>query len=591
MREIELLKQVYRAYVGLGLKRRRLALVILMMGVTAVLEMVGLSILYPLVLALGSHGAGLSKVMAYVPFSGHFPADQRSQLALVFSLVALINIAKNVALYFTYQDNIFFATYFHRRIIAGLYGAYVLQPLADCRRQSGGELTNIVCTQSVRLIDGVVRPLLVVVTETALLVAICAVVLVVSPAFAAVTVIACGTAVVTYYILLRDKALAWGRERMDAASALHELVGNTALGISEIKAFGKEDYMTAKVAQVARLETRLFEKGEMHQQGPRFILESVFVLSFIGLFVVQVLAGTDLTVLLAKFSVIAASSFRILPSMSRLVNSYSNFSVNIGPAQTLLAQCARVIATTQSRRAAPDGPTFAGKSITLDRICFSYGTPNGKSVLKDLNLTINQGERVGILGPSGSGKSTLIELLAGLQVPTGGSIVVDGRPIDREIVSWQARVGYVPQLPFILPGTIRENVSFQPDDDSLDAEVWAALETAGIASFIRNFRSGLDTRIGEKGVGLSGGQRQMICLARALYRGPRVLLLDEPTAALDPESERTVLRAIDRLGGSVTIVMVSHKHQNFHGFDRIYRCENSTLSKLSAAAVLPIDEK
>jgi ABC-type bacteriocin/lantibiotic exporter with double-glycine peptidase domain len=128
-----------------------------------------------------------------------------------------------------------------------------------------------------------------------------------------------------------------------------------------------------------------------------------------------------------------------------------------------------------------------------------------------------------------------------------------------------------------MPGTIRENVAFDADGRVTDDDVWSALRSVGLNRVVESMPAGLDTPIGEKGHGLSGGQKQLVCLARALCRKPRVLLLDEPTASLDRESEAAVMDAINRLGRETTIVMVSHKAENFRWFDAIYDCERGEL--------------
>ena len=129
-----------------------------------------------------------------------------------------------------------------------------------------------------------------------------------------------------------------------------------------------------------------------------------------------------------------------------------------------------------------------------------------------------------------------------------------------------------------MPSTVCENVAFDADSSGSDDAVWQALERVGLSAFVSALPRGIQTQIGEKAAGLSGGQKQLVCLARALFRQPDVLLLDEPTAALDRHSEQIVLTAIKRLPVGTTIVMVSHKLENFRDFDVIYACEHGRLN-------------
>lgn len=579
MREIFVLKQINQSYRSLNLKYSRLIFAFLLMILTAILEMSGLSIIYPLVLSLVGDGSSLSNIFSYLPFSPPFLQENKIQIIILFCGIVILNTAKNIALYFSYRYNINFAMYYYRNLICGLYNAYVHKSLFEFRKESSGSLANIICVQSGRLVDGVIRPLLVLITEMFLLVSISILVFFISPWLIAVIILMCGGAAGAYYALFRGKAIKWGSQRMEAASILQELVNNTSLGISEIKVFGKEDYLTSKLYSAAVIETNMFRNLEMHQQGPRFLIESVFVVTFVTVFIVFLIVGTDLSILLAKFSVITASSFRILPCINRLVGSYSNFSFNIGPALSLLNTISEfnLHSKLQGNKKNNDNPKNCSfELIELHNISLEYASVN-KPVLKDLNGVVKMGQRVGIVGASGCGKSTLIDILAGLYTPTTGAVVVDDQPIYKDLRSWQANIGYVAQVPFIMPGTIRENVTFEPDGAGNDDEVWCALEKVGLSSFVSSLPHGIKTKIGEKSVGLSGGQKQLLCMARALFRNPKILLLDEPTAALDIDNELIVLKAIESLPPDTTIVMVSHKQQNFHDFDLVYICEHGRL--------------
>jgi ATP-binding cassette, subfamily B, bacterial PglK len=548
------------------------------MMVTALLEMSGLSLLYPVVLAMGNNDEYLAMLFAWLPFKSPALSDPTIQILVVFAAVAVLYVVKNIALYFTFRNNISFAMYYYRNLVRGLYSAYLRKTPLQFREETSGSLANIICVQAGRLVDGVVRPLLVVIVEAMLLLAIAAVVCYVNPLLIGIIIVFCGGAAAVYYAALRSSALKWGRVRMHSGAVLQELVSNTSAGISEIKIFNREDFMIEKVVGAATTETDMFQKLEMYQQGPRFLIESVFVLSFVSTFAVLLILGTDKSTLLAGFAVVAAASFRILPSMNRLVNSYSSFSFNLGPALSLMETITSSHLLLHSENSEHEKNAQRGlrpTTVELRGISFRYPGSVGP-VLRDVHLTIRRGQRIGIAGRSGSGKSTLIEILAGLYQATDGEILIDGRQMPVNPRGWQAGIGYVPQIPFIMPGSFRENVVFSADIVP-DDRIWAVLEMVGLAGFVRGLKNGLDAPLGERGTGLSGGQKQLVCLARALFRNPHILLLDEPTASLDEKSEEMVLEAIRSLPSDATIVMVSHKHQNFTGFDVTYVCENGEL--------------
>ncbi len=211
------------------------------------------------------------------------------------------------------------------------------------------------------------------------------------------------------------------------------------------------------------------------------------------------------------------------------------------------------------------------RAVTLEHVDHDYG---GQSVLRDLSLEIPAGEITAIVGPSGTGKTTLVDLIAGLITAKGGAVRIDGRPLDEiDLQAWRRSIGYVPQEMLMLHTSVRRNVSLgDPEID--DETVLAALRDAEALEVIEKLPGGLDASVGERGSMLSGGQRQRIAIARALASRPRLLILDEATAALDPETEQAIWATVSRLRGRTTVVAISHQPALASVADRVYRIED-----------------
>jgi ATP-binding cassette subfamily C protein len=181
-------------------------------------------------------------------------------------------------------------------------------------------------------------------------------------------------------------------------------------------------------------------------------------------------------------------------------------------------------------------------------------------------------------GPSGSGKTTLIDLLIGLNTAQKGKILIGGQPIETiDIKAWRQSIGYVPQDLMLFHDTIRENISLSNSDISTEA-ILAALEQAGAKDFIDKLPEGLETNVGEMGGRLSGGQRQRIALARALVINPKILILDEVTSALDPETETEIVSNIASLRGRYTIIAITHRPAWTKIADRLYTISKGHVS-------------
>lgn len=192
--------------------------------------------------------------------------------------------------------------------------------------------------------------------------------------------------------------------------------------------------------------------------------------------------------------------------------------------------------------------------------------------MKNLNLTINANNVIGLVGPSGSGKSTAIDILLGLIEPTSGKVLVDGTAINSQNKrSWQDKIGFVPLSIFLSEGTIAENVAFGVPTREISTDaVQQALELARLGEFIASLNAGIEAPVGERGIQLSGGQRQRIGIARALCHNLPILIFDEATSALDGITEKIIMESIHAFHGLKTIIMIAHRLKTVEKCDCIY---------------------
>jgi ATP-binding cassette, subfamily C, bacterial len=208
------------------------------------------------------------------------------------------------------------------------------------------------------------------------------------------------------------------------------------------------------------------------------------------------------------------------------------------------------------------------EGIQMENISFSY--PDGEKLFEGFNAIIRARAITGIVGQSGRGKTTLIDLIAGLQRPSGGRILVDGRPLDDELLpQWKAKLGYLPQDSFFIDGTLRENLVWDSGSEITDQEIWNVLEQVNATHLVKRFRKELDAFIANYQFAFSGGECQRLALARVLLRKPSLLLLDEATSSLDAENEAIIMEVLSRLKERITIVFVTHRESVARWFDEI----------------------
>jgi len=297
---------------------------------------------------------------------------------------------------------------------------------------------------------------------------------------------------------------------------------------------------------------------------PKGILESLGFSFLIGVVVFIVWQFGDARMVIPIISMYALAFFRILPSINRLL-----FEINriVYAEETLIKVYENVNQTTENEG---KKPVSFEKTITLENICFQYVT--GGAVIKDVSLKIYKGDKIAFTGESGSGKSTLVDIITGIHKPVEGVVLIDDVALTNDnIRSWRAKIGYIPQSPYLFDGTVAENVSFGSVYD--EDKVKAALMKANIWDFLLQ-KDGLNTCVGDGGIQLSGGQQQRICIARAIYDDPEILVLDEATSALDNETEQKIMDEIYNISANKTLFIIAHRLTTIERCSKIVKIAN-----------------
>jgi len=239
----------------------------------------------------------------------------------------------------------------------------------------------------------------------------------------------------------------------------------------------------------------------------------------------------------------------------------------------------RCVVQSAQHKPAGHGTVDLNESLRLAGVTYAYPQAE-RTALKGLDLAIAARSTVGIVGGSGAGKTTVVDVLLGLLEPQAGTILVDDMPITPEnLRHWQNMVGYVPQTIFLIDGTVAENIALGVPSNAIDmAAVTRAAHIARLHEFVvTELSDGYGTNIGDRGLRLSGGQRQRIGIARALYHDPKVLVLDEATAALDNLTEQAFMEAVQALGGQKTIIMIAHRLSTVQECDCIHLMEHGQI--------------
>jgi ABC-type bacteriocin/lantibiotic exporter with double-glycine peptidase domain len=314
---------------------------------------------------------------------------------------------------------------------------------------------------------------------------------------------------------------------------------------------------------------------------PRALIEIIAIISILILLNLLVKNQGTIQEIIPIVGVFSASAFRLFPSALKIFSALQSFNYVKPVIDNIEKEIRnRLIETdyNEKKDLNENQEIVFENEINISNINFQYLT--GKILLTNVNLNIKKGTTVGIIGKSGAGKSTFLNIFTGLLKPTKGSILVDSIDIATAMKLWRKKIGYVSQDIFLLDSSIAENIAFGMPKENIDYnKVKNCIILAELDTYIRELKEGLNTTVGEKGVRISGGQRQRLGLARALYHEPDILILDEATNSLDINTENTILNTLKNLKNKFTILIISHHKNPLMIADVVYELKSNTLQK------------
>jgi len=360
----------------------------------------------------------------------------------------------------------------------------------------------------------------------------------------------------------------------DLLAILHEGLQS----IQVVQAFGREDHQEQQVRR-ASMQAMTAWRNARRMSSILSPVVGLAVALCTGLVLwrgsMLIMVGAMTVGALTIFLAYLAKFFQPVRDLAQLTNTFAQVAVAFERVRAV-SDADKVI---PERSAAKDPPPFRGE-IAFRRVAFGYDP--AVPVLHGVTFTISPGQMVGIVGPTGSGKSTVVSLIPRFRDPDTGSITIDGVDIrDYKLRGLRSQIGFVLQDTVLLRGTVRDNIAFGRPDATED-EIIEAAKLANAHEFITRMPQGYDSPVGERGTTLSGGQRQRIGIARALIRDNPILILDEPTAALDAESEHLVIEAMERLMTGRTVIIIAHRLSTLRSADKIIVIQDGVVAEEGA---------
>jgi ABC-type multidrug transport system fused ATPase/permease subunit len=460
-----------------------------------------------------------------------------------------------------------------------IYSFIMLQEYSRHIGINRNNIINILTSRTKMVVTSVIYPILSLFTSIILSIVIISLLLFVDYKLT----LAVSIFIIIIYLFIvkitRNNLSRFGETISKNSSLCIQFIRESLSNIKDIKLDNMENFYIEQYSEIDKEVHSSESKILIIGLTPKYILESLLMIVFAFSILYFFYSGQNFSELVPIFALLGLSAQRLLPLFQQIFYCFSSLK-GANASLEIILDTINTYKENRIKKNVKKKIKFE-HSIVLKNICYKY--PDQKNfILNNINLTIKKGESIGIIGKTGSGKSTLLDIIMGLISPSSGDIIIDGKKVlKRSIHTWQQHISYVPQSIFLFNKTIKDNIVIY--DKFFNLAYYSK-----ILSIVKldNFNSGLldsqkldGRKIGEMGEKISGGQRQKIAIARALYKNSDLMILDEATSALDNNTEKNIIEAINTDFSNKTVVMVAHRISSLSKCSNVYEIKNGKLLK------------
>jgi len=528
----------------------------------SVLDLLGVGLIGIIVAISTSNLRGLkqSEILGKLPIFSNFSINLQvlvlSILALFFLIgrtILSIIVTKKVFIFFSIKSSEITTT-----LLRGIF----TKPVNILNRRNTSEYVYLLTRGTEALTLNVLATSTVLIADVSILVVIFVGLLVLDPIVALFSGIIFGILILILGKYLQSSVSRLGAHAADAIIKSDSYIREAILSYREIIVRNREKFYLMRINRIRSAYSTTTAKIEILPFISKYVIESVIIVGSMFIAFLELLLY-DANKAITMLAIFLAAGSRVAPSILRAQQSL--LLIKSGLAKSTSTLEALMNLALEDNSASLDSTSSQNisnftASVEISNLSFSYSNSSAR-IIKNFSVTIPPGSKIAIIGASGTGKSTLIDLLLGLLEPESGSIKVSGYEPRHAISIYPGAIAYVPQEIYLHEGTIRENVALGFEPEAIDDElVWRSLQTAQASSFVSLLPSGLNELIGENGNNFSGGERQRLGIARAVYTNPKLLLLDEATSALDEVTQSLISNALKTFQKSeTTLIVAAHR--------------------------------
>jgi ABC-type multidrug transport system fused ATPase/permease subunit len=495
----------------------------------------------------------------------------QSTVAILGLLAGLLLISRTLASVFLTRKTYFFLARRGAYISSLLVSKLLTQSILVIQKRTS-QLTIYSLTSGVEaIVLRILGPLVIMVSDVTILIVMAIGLFVVDPRMAIGAIVMFGFIGFASYRLMHKRAKAIGELNSEIEVKSQEKMIEVLTSYRELTVGNRKSFYAEEISDLRQQVSSTNAEMAFMPNISKYIIESTVVLGAILVSGIQFLLN-DASRAVGTLSVFLAAGMRIAPAALRIQQSAIMIKSSIGAAKPTL-ELIHELNSANVIEASNTGIDLIHKEFTpeIEIKMTSLTYPgNLEPSIKDVSVSVPAGTTVAFVGPSGAGKTTIIDILLGVLDPQQGEILISGKHPSDAIRNWPGAIAYVPQDISIASGTIRENVTMGYSRQvATDELVLNSLDVAGLSNFVVSLKDGIDTVVGERGTKISGGQRQRLGIARAMFTKPALLVLDEATSALDGETELQVSDAIRKLRGSTTVVLIAHRLSTVRDADKV----------------------
>jgi ABC-type multidrug transport system fused ATPase/permease subunit len=549
-------------------QRTKILFVIINLIFQSILEMFGISMVIPVLMIILDPGRIQNSFLSILTFN-------KKELIFFISISILIFFTiKSIYLYFVNKRTFDFAFGVEASLKNIIFLNYIKMKYEDILYLKTSKLINDLTINLRLLTQNFTIPLLVLISESLILLSVLSFLFWYSQIGFLILFFFSLSAIIFFSFFLGNLIKVLGKNKESAENSLTSIIQNGIGSFKISKLYNLQEKFINQFSFFNYQSSIIYSKFLTLNQVPRYLLELFGFFSVLLLTFYFKISGINTFELVSTIGLFAAAGFKFIPSINRIIIAIQQIKFSssiIYSIEKIQDQIKNNLNTANDNLEKVDLEIF--EQIEFKKIFFKFQNTDN-FILKDLEFTLNKNETVGVMGISGVGKTTFLDIFTGLLKPTSGKILINNKEIILNNSSWKDYIGYVPQNTYIFEGTLLENIVFHAELKNIDLEfVKKIIKFAKLDNLVSSNSLGIHMIIGEKGAQLSGGQIQRIGFARALYRNPDILILDEPTSSLDNETENLIIGSLNDLK-NVTKLIVSHKESTLKYCSRILRLKN-----------------